>query len=174
MAKSRVLRLYNCGELWPRVVVPAESRAARRGSTMGRNELREYGPKERGREREREKGESAQGTVQGEGSDENNANKNLRFYEQHNHHQHEHQHQLAVLPPFPAECLAPFLPTRQRLILFVPQLRTDLGMAAYLSGTRSFRSILLSVGPLYWSLLRQQIAHRLSHLGTTRRIRNYN
>jgi len=75
---------------------------------------------------------------------------------------------------FPAECLAPFLPTRQRLILFVPQLRTDLGMAAYLSGTRSFRSILLSVGPLYWSLLRQQIAHRLSHLGTTRRIRNYN
>jgi len=57
MAKSRVLRLYNCGEFWPRVVVPAESRAARRGSTMGRNELREYGPKERGRERERERKE---------------------------------------------------------------------------------------------------------------------
>jgi len=148
--------------------------SAKRKHNGPKRASRVWAKRTRPREREREKGESAQGTVQGEGSDENNANKNLRFYEQHNHHQHEHQHQLAVLPPFPAECLAPFLPTRQRLIPFVPQLRTDLGMAAYLSGTRSFRSILLSVGPFYWSLLRQQIAHRLSHLGTTRRIRNYN
>jgi len=37
-----------------------------------------------------------------------------------------------------------FLPARQRIILFVPQLRTNLGMAAYLSGTRSFLSPTLS------------------------------